>query len=352
LQPKLRIMSNKLRTEKNCLNCGHFVADHFCSHCGQENIETKETFKHQLSHVIGDITHFDSKFLQTVKYLFIKPGFLTLEYLKGKRIRYVHPVRLFVFTSFLFFFFHSIIPELHSTHKNGITEAEFKEALKNAKTKDDSDELLKMQKLGHLFGKELFGKAYSEIDKEDTTEKDTIEENTQIIDIGFVKLSVDTDDTATASALKNTFDRELTTVEDYKKQQDSLPKNKRDGFFEKKLKLFFIKEKNKSPQAFVHDFLENFMHKMHYWIFLLFPFFALILKIVYRKNKLYYADHLIFGFHLHSIILLLLLINFTVTRLFDVSLTGWIFLGIFVYLFLSLKRIYNDSYLKTFLNQF
>lgn len=334
-------MSNKLRTEKNCLNCGHFVADHFCSHCGQENIETKETFKHQLSHVIGDITHFDSKFLQTVKYLFIKPGFLTLEYLKGKRVRYVHPVRLFVFTSFLFFFFHSIIPDLHSTHKVGITEAEFKEALKNAKTKDDSNEIIKSYKIGYLFGKELG----ENIDKSQKTNiEDTGKKNISIIDNGFVVFSTDADDTL----INNTFNKNLNTEADYKKQQDSLPKNKRDGFFIKKLKLFFINEKAKSPQEFVHDYLENFMHKMHYWIFLLFPFFALILKIVYRKNKLYYADHLIFGFHLHTIILLLLLINFTINRLFDVSITDWVYFGIFVYLFLSLKRIYNDSYLKTF----
>jgi hypothetical protein len=334
-------MSNKLRSEKNCLNCGHFVADHFCSHCGQENIETKETFKHQLSHVIGDITHFDSKFLQTVKFLFTKPGLLTLEYLKGKRVRYVHPVRLFVFTSFLFFFFHSIIPDLHSNGDEHYKEYQLKEALKNAKTKDDSDELKKSYQLGNLLGKELSGKA----DKSQKTKiGDTSTKNISIVDNGFVVLSTDAGD----SVINNTFNRNLNSEEDYKIEQDSLPKNKRDGYFLKKLKVFFINGKDKTPQEFIHEFFENFMHKMHYWIFLLFPFFALILKIVYRKKKFYYADHLIFGFHLHTIILLLLLINFTVSRLLDVSLTDWVYLGIFVYLFLSLKRIYNDSYLKTF----
>jgi len=336
-------MSNKLRSEKNCLNCGHFVADHFCSHCGQENIETKETFKHQLSHVIGDITHFDSKFLQTVKFLFTKPGLLTLEYLKGKRVRYVHPVRLFVFTSFLFFFFHSIIPDVH---KDATDEKSFddhlKDELKDVKTKEDSDGIINAYKLSRALGTP-FGEKNKTIEE---NIKDTSKQ-INIIDNGFVVLSTDADDTM-AQNIKNTFDRNLTNREDYLHEQDSLPKNKRDGYFLKKLKVFFITGKDKTPQEFIHEFFENFMHKMHYWIFLLFPFFALILKIVYRKKKFYYADHLIFGFHLHTIILLLLLINFTVSRLLDVSLTDWVYLGIFVYLFLSLKRIYNDSYLKTF----
>lgn len=34
----------KLREEKNCLNCGHFVEEKFCPNCGQENTETRKPF--------------------------------------------------------------------------------------------------------------------------------------------------------------------------------------------------------------------------------------------------------------------------------------------------------------------
>ena len=335
-------MSDKLRTEKDCLNCGHFVTGKFCSHCGQENIHTKESFSHQIHHVIGDITHFDSKFLQTIKYLFSKPGFLTLEYLKGKRVRYVHPIRLFVFTSFLFFLLQSIIPDLHADKKDDkSSNANLKNDLKDAKTKEDSDVIINAYKLGSAFGSHFSGNKTLEQNFKDTSKQ------INIIDNGFIILSTDADDT-TAQNIKKSFDKNITSIKDYLREQDSLPKNKRDGYFVRKLKYYSFENKEKNTQELVHDFFEEFMHKMHYWIFLLFPFFALILKVVYRKKNFYYADHLIFGFHLHTIILLLLLINITINRLFDISLTDWVGLGIFIYLFLSLKRIYNDSYLKTF----
>lgn len=331
-------MSKKLRSEKNCLNCGHFVAGRFCSTCGQENIETKENFTHQIQHVVEDITHFDTKFLLTIKYLFTKPGYLTLEYLKGKRVSYVHPIRLFVFTSFLFFLLFSLIPNLHHKEDNNVLT--LNTLLKNAETKDDSIAITEIYNSGYNFGNRI-----KLSDKENTQPEDVIN-----IQDGFFKITQTEDDSNSNNVqqLKNTFNREYSSIEVYQQEQDSLPEDKRDGYFTKKLKLTIIKNKDKSTKEFVSELVEDFMHKMHYWIFLLFPLFALILKIVYRKKNFYYSEHLILGFHLHTIILLLLLINFAMMRLFDIDITDYIFWAFFVYLFLSLKRIYNDSYIKTF----
>ncbi len=92
------------RKEKNCLNCGASVIGRYCHSCGQENIEPKETVWHFVSHFINDITHFDGKFFTTLKDLIFKPGFLSKEYVKGKRARYLNPIRMYLFTSFIFFF--------------------------------------------------------------------------------------------------------------------------------------------------------------------------------------------------------------------------------------------------------
>lgn len=54
-------------------------------------------------HFFSDITHFDGKFFVTVKDLFLKPGFLSREYINGRRAKYLHPVRMYVFTSAIFF---------------------------------------------------------------------------------------------------------------------------------------------------------------------------------------------------------------------------------------------------------
>ncbi|MBK6380777.1 MAG: DUF3667 domain-containing protein [Chitinophagaceae bacterium] len=93
----------KQRKQRNCLNCNIAVKGRFCHRCGQENIEPKESVWDLIAHFFKDITHFDGKFFSTVKYLFKKPGFLSKEYMIGRRASYVNPVRMYIFTSAFFF---------------------------------------------------------------------------------------------------------------------------------------------------------------------------------------------------------------------------------------------------------
>src|ERR1035437_7465196 len=91
------------RKEKNCLNCGTQVIGNFYHDCGQENIEPKETVWHLVTHFFEDMTHFDGKFFTSLKDLMIKPGFLSKEYMIGRRVRYLNPIRMYLFTSAIFF---------------------------------------------------------------------------------------------------------------------------------------------------------------------------------------------------------------------------------------------------------
>ncbi len=91
------------RKEKNCLNCGMQVIGNFCHNCGQENIEPKETVWHLITHFFRDVTHFDGKFFTSLKDLILKPGFLSKEYMVGRRANYLNPVRTYLFTSAIFF---------------------------------------------------------------------------------------------------------------------------------------------------------------------------------------------------------------------------------------------------------
>jgi hypothetical protein len=92
----------KYRAETNCLNCGAEVLGKFCQNCGQENIETRENFFHIIGHFVSDYLHFDSKFFRSLIPLFTKPGFLTRQYWDGKRVGYIHPLRLFFFITIIF----------------------------------------------------------------------------------------------------------------------------------------------------------------------------------------------------------------------------------------------------------
>jgi len=99
-------MSNKKNKVEavNCPNCGYVLnlQYQFCPSCGQST-QKEEDVKSLVSHFLNDYFTFDSKIIRSIKPLIISPGMLTLEYLAGKRIQYIPPLRLFIFLSIIFF---------------------------------------------------------------------------------------------------------------------------------------------------------------------------------------------------------------------------------------------------------
>lgn len=91
------------RKEKDCLNCGTEVLGRFCHSCGQENIVTRQSFWSLVTHFVADILHFDGKFFHTLALLFTRPGFVAKQYTIGKRMTYLDPIRMYLFTSAVFF---------------------------------------------------------------------------------------------------------------------------------------------------------------------------------------------------------------------------------------------------------
>ncbi len=96
-------MKKHYRTENDCLNCGAELQGKFCHVCGQENLQIKESFGHMMEHAISDYFHFDHQFFNTLKPLLFKPGFLTNEYMAGRRVSYLHPVKMYIFISVVYF---------------------------------------------------------------------------------------------------------------------------------------------------------------------------------------------------------------------------------------------------------
>lgn len=118
-------MSGHLRHDKTCDNCGYTVDIAYCSNCGQKNTETRQPFHHLFTHFAEDLTHYDSAFWKTVKFLLFRPAKLTKEYLEGHRQRYVPPVKLYIFISFVTFFLMAIMaPTIdEKTDKAVLTES-------------------------------------------------------------------------------------------------------------------------------------------------------------------------------------------------------------------------------------
>lgn len=311
-------MSGKYRKEKDCLNCGHQVEAHFCSYCGQENIIVKEDALHMVVHAVSDYFHFESKFFGTIKPLLLQPGVLTQKYVDGKRASYLHPIKLYIFISIVFFLVALGGNEERETEKKSAQPALEKDSLGNhkASTKKDVTKI-------NVGGVDIIGTIKEENEKAEQ-------------------------DRSQAIAIKGNWKKDRdSTVEAYEKRQLSLPKEERNGYLVSKFKKQFIKVSysrdagNKAGKAVVHN-----IPKL---MFLLLPLFALLLKLVYIDKKKYYFEHLIYSFHLHSAIFLAVLISTFVTwsigYLYDISnfTTALCFFYIVWYLYKSLRTFYGNS---------
>jgi hypothetical protein len=89
---------------RRCENCGSPLYGEHCFACGQP---TKGLVRH-FSSILGDffdtVFNIDSRVLRTIGPLLVRPGYLSLEYFAGRRVRYVTPMRLFLFLSLVAFF--------------------------------------------------------------------------------------------------------------------------------------------------------------------------------------------------------------------------------------------------------
>lgn len=89
---------------RSCANCGTPLAGKYCAECGQRHHEQPvHHFWHFVRETTEDLTHADSRLWQTLIALLFRPGFLTREFLEGRRVRYLPPIRLYLVVSVIFF---------------------------------------------------------------------------------------------------------------------------------------------------------------------------------------------------------------------------------------------------------
>lgn len=87
----------------HCHNCGAAVDYHFCAVCGQSTILHVPSAGEFIHEFIGHYIALEGRLWKTLVLLLFKPGFLTWEYIQGRRVRYVEPLRLYLTFSILFF---------------------------------------------------------------------------------------------------------------------------------------------------------------------------------------------------------------------------------------------------------
>jgi hypothetical protein len=321
-------MKKHYRTENNCLNCGNTFTGHFCNNCGQENLELKEDFGHLMVHAIGDYFHFDEKFFHTLRPLLFNPGKLTIDYMAGKRTQYLHPIRMYIFISLVYF----ILLFSNNEQQNKIEQKH----VTSEKVLDTVD------------------RAINDEEGLSPAQKKAVHENLSKFNVGK-KVKANEKNTATIGPFGSiVFTSEGdTTYRQYLQNQQKLPADKRDDFMDRYFtkKQYEWKEKGETPNEAI---VESFKHNFPKMMFLLLPLFAWFLKIAFRKNHKYYVEHLIYSFHLHCFVFLFL----TFIMLIKMVLPGsWYsvsdLLGLFAfatiiwYIYRSFKTIYQRSRLRT-----
>lgn len=296
---------HKLREDKKCQNCGFIVRWRYCPKCGQENIETRQSFHYLITHFIEDLVHYDGSFWKTFKNLLFFPGKLTREYLNGKRMEYVPPVKLYIFTSFFVFFVGGLLNKINmklfeKVNFIATTPAELRQAQVNDSLNEISEEEI------WLF---------------QTKEK---------------------------------------TIQEYDSIQNSLPEHKRDGDITRLLKRKEIDLKQRyTKREWGEKMLDLAKSNMPKFLFAYMPVFAFFMWLFHSKRRWYYFDHGIFTLHYFSFLLissfLVIAIN-TLNNLtgnflgmFNVLSIFTIYTWTFFYFFLAHKRVYQYSKTATIL---
>jgi hypothetical protein len=93
-----------------CPNCHAPVEDPWCSKCGQKQSDLDPTWHDLLHETLHEFLHLDGKIFRTARKLFLEPGELTAEFLRGRRARYIGALRLYLTFSVLFFVLTALVP--------------------------------------------------------------------------------------------------------------------------------------------------------------------------------------------------------------------------------------------------
>lgn len=306
-----------------CRNCGTIFNGQFCPECGQSVKDYDKPFSFIIYNFAGDFFSFDTRFFRTFIALIIKPGFLSLEYFKGKRIKYAPPFRLFIFASFILFL-------LLQTYTNrGLTtvlDSSLSDKIIVGSDSDNfttADSILREENVTpDIAGKVAKDSLFKELD--------VVLDSLEVNDATF-KINLETfRDTRNLRQGLN----KLALVLEEKLKTESDPEEQR--MLKENIRLC------RSPEQAVAKILQY----MSWAFFLLLPIFAFILKLVYVRRKHNYMRHLIFSIHIHSFIFFVFTLIAGTYLLININLelfTILLFFSIPVYLIIAMKKFYGQS---------
>jgi hypothetical protein len=332
----------KLKKGDKCLNCGHTLTedDNFCPRCGQINDTKRISFLDMIREILGDFFAYDSRLANSIIPLVKKPGQLALDYIAGKRASHIHPIRLLLLISFVFFLLSSLNvwkekvldeKERNNTEQVTTSGTDTTDTVNNAA--DNSSATSDEYEISLNFS------------DDDEIENENDLKTVPVNDLLDIKSSIITDSLILEAhtsklqflrlALANFLKDENATYEDFLKKFNIEDTSAN--------RIVFNKAKEYSATT-MRDFYKTLSKRLPFLTFLFLPFFAIFLNIINSRKDIYYFEHLVFAFYQQSTYFLLAIIA-KITSLF------WITLGdIISYIMILFFAIHLYKALKTFYN--
>jgi len=270
-----------------CLNCSAQLSGAFCSACGQRDIPPYPSLRELAVDAVAEFSGWDGRLATTLRDLFRRPGWLTLEFLEGRRVRYISPLRLYLMASVVYFLIAASAP--------------------NLRPKPGS-----LSVAGMSFG---------------------VSGSTSTTANGGGGGGHAADRVAKAADESLNGSQPLTAAEKAAALKDI---ERAPAFFRPLLRRVVG-----DPLGFRRDLLQT-MPRM---LFVLLPVFAGIVALFYRGRK--YPEHLYFAIHLHAFVFLVLAVPelLKLTRLPGLVMAAGaaVFITIPVYATIAFRRVYGGS---------
>lgn len=353
------------KPDATCQNCGSPLYGEHCYACGQP---TKGLVRH-FSSILGDFAdtmfNIDGRILRTLPALVFKPGFLTREYVEGHRVRYVSPVRLFVFLCIATFFAAKLATPSFSVGDDpgdGTIQigGSGRDDFDNAATAEEV-EAKRAAALGE------FAKARRDAATVPGMAV-AFEQAEKAVNAAADARLAELADPEAAAAAARAEDDDVPEIRFNGKPWhaetnplvfDSLPDTANDWI---NAQIAHIPENWKRVRE-DPDLLRNaFYSALPTALFVLVPVFALLLKVLYVYRRQLYMEHLVSALHGHAFVCAMLLVLMGMTSIESLlgapawlaAPLGWLewlaMLWIPVYLWLHLKRVYRQGVVLTTFN--
>ncbi len=347
-----------------CLNCKHPLdkSDRYCPRCSQINSTKRITILDLFAQFFDTIFSYDSKFRKTIWTLLCKPGKITLDYTKGKRLRYTNPFRFFLSLLFTYIIIINLTIDQNSideTAKNSFSKSE--EAINNI-PKDSLQNYLTQLDTLNISDEQKFQQVFSIINTKSV--KDSIQQKEEAL-----KKSKDSLRYHNAKFYFDSLETSNSTVNEIDLKQDVFTYAIKHGnhySYESLLKDMQLPDTWKNniayKVAFNFDKLQQtpsryvsfLINKLPFVIFFMIPILTFFIWLIYSKKRFYFMEHMVFCYQTLTVLVLSYIV-YTILKETLFTSASWsgtmLFLmltGNLFYLYKAMRKFYGQSRLKTF----